>query len=108
MPAGTLIGKIHPEAGVRYRINGRSNYISFDSDTGELRSSVVLDRELVAPNNSLDIVLVTQPASIINIHVQILDINDNDPIFPLPFLVIHNLFYLLNITSCFHKEINSF
>uniref|UniRef100_A0A0M3IE04 Cadherin n=1 Tax=Ascaris lumbricoides TaxID=6252 RepID=A0A0M3IE04_ASCLU len=47
---------------------------------------MVFDRESISVNGSFNIILVAQPAAIISVHVTVLDINDNDPVFPSSFM----------------------
>lgn len=86
-PTGTLIGKITVNDGLNYRLNGRSELVNFNPTNGEIRSAMVFDRESISVNGSFNIILVAQPAAIISVHVTVLDINDNDPVFPSSFMV---------------------
>lgn len=102
-PAGTLIGKVAVNDGLDYRLNGRSEFVTFNPTNGEIRSALILDRESVSLNGSFNIILVAQPAAIISVHVDVLDVNDNDPIFPSSFmvccfLVIYLVYFHLPIT----------
>uniref|UniRef100_F1KPG5 Protocadherin-16 n=1 Tax=Ascaris suum TaxID=6253 RepID=F1KPG5_ASCSU len=85
-PTGTLIGKITVNDGLNYRLNGRSELVNFNPTNGEIRSAMVFDRESISVNGSFNIILVAQPAAIISVHVTVLDINDNDPVFPSSFM----------------------
>uniref|UniRef100_A0A158PBQ0 Cadherin domain-containing protein n=1 Tax=Angiostrongylus cantonensis TaxID=6313 RepID=A0A158PBQ0_ANGCA len=53
------------------------------AETSEVFLKADLDRERI--NGSIEMLLVGSPPSIIHVVVIVLDINDNDPAFPLPF-----------------------
>ncbi|VDM28184.1 unnamed protein product [Toxocara canis] len=86
VPIGSLIGRVPLNDGLKYQLNGRCEFATFNSDNGEIRSSVILDRESTSMNGTFNMILVAQPAAIISVFIEVLDVNDNDPVFPSPFM----------------------
>ncbi|VDO14543.1 unnamed protein product, partial [Brugia timori] len=54
---GTLIGKIPLEPNLNYRLNGHNQFASVDIQTGEVRTSAPLNRETIAPNGTIILIL---------------------------------------------------
>ncbi|VDP11182.1 unnamed protein product [Onchocerca flexuosa] len=82
IPEGTLVGKIALESNLSYRLNGHNQFASVDIETGEVRISAPLDRETIASNGTIILILTAEPMTIIAIRINVLDINDNSPTFP--------------------------
>uniref|UniRef100_A0A7E4VZ19 Cadherin domain-containing protein n=1 Tax=Panagrellus redivivus TaxID=6233 RepID=A0A7E4VZ19_PANRE len=90
-PINTLVGLVDFDPTYSYRLSTTNSAIkdlfSLDFAAGEVRSISPIDREQIgAFNDTLDLILVSQPASIISIHIHLLDINDNPPEFPQHFI----------------------
>ncbi|ULU02851.1 hypothetical protein L3Y34_002442 [Caenorhabditis briggsae] len=79
-PIDTIIGHLTPENGYSYRLSRGNSKIKFDEETLEFSVSSALDRE---SENAIDMLIVSSPPSIIHVLIDILDINDNPPKFPL-------------------------
>nr|AAB50920.1 cadherin 3 [Caenorhabditis elegans, Peptide, 3337 aa] [Caenorhabditis elegans] len=76
----TIIGHLEAEIGYTYRLSRGNSKIKFDEQTLELSVSSPLDRE---SENAIDMLIITSPPSIIHILIDVLDVNDNSPIFPI-------------------------
>ncbi|VIO94296.1 Uncharacterized protein BM_BM7425 [Brugia malayi] len=79
---GTLIGKIPLEPNLNYRLNGHNQFASVDIQTGEVRTSAPLNRETIAPNGTIILILTAEPTTIVAVRINVLDVNDNSPTFP--------------------------
>uniref|UniRef100_A0A1I7ULN7 Cadherin-23 n=1 Tax=Caenorhabditis tropicalis TaxID=1561998 RepID=A0A1I7ULN7_9PELO len=79
-PINTVIEKLTPLPGFSYRLSRGNSKIRFDDQTLEFTSSAPLDRE---SENAIDMLVITSPPSIIHVLVDILDVNDNSPKFPI-------------------------
>ncbi|CAO4371486.1 unnamed protein product [Caenorhabditis nigoni] len=79
-PIDTIIGHLAPENGYSYRLSRGNSKIKFNEETLEFSVSSALDRE---SENAIDMLIVSTPPSIIHVLIDILDINDNPPKFPL-------------------------
>uniref|UniRef100_A0A1I7VWP6 Cadherin domain-containing protein n=1 Tax=Loa loa TaxID=7209 RepID=A0A1I7VWP6_LOALO len=79
---GTLVGKIVLEPSLSYRLNGYNQFASVNIHTGEVHISAPLNRETIAPNGTIILILTAEPGVIIAIRISVLDINDNSPTFP--------------------------
>ncbi|PIC39939.1 hypothetical protein B9Z55_011463 [Caenorhabditis nigoni] len=79
-PIDTIIGHLTPENGYSYRLSRGNSKIKFNEETLEFSVSSPLDRE---SENAIDMLIVSSPPSIIHVLIDILDINDNPPKFPL-------------------------
>lgn len=89
LPAGTEIGKVENVDGLILRQSGKCEYANYDSLTNVIRTSEIIDREqLTTPDASFELLLVAQPAAVITVHVNVLDINDNSPQFQPDFMVL--------------------
>ncbi|VDM60776.1 unnamed protein product [Angiostrongylus costaricensis] len=80
---GTRLGRVNITPDFNYRVSGVNDHLGFDSGTGWVFLKADLDRERI--NGSIEMLLVGSPPSIIHVVVTVLDINDNDPAFPLSF-----------------------
>lgn len=80
-PRGTVVGYIPTKPGFTYRFNEPPREFSLDANTGEIKTSTVLDREGILDRYDL-VVLSSQPTYPIEVRITILDVNDNAPHFP--------------------------
>ncbi|VBB26047.1 unnamed protein product [Acanthocheilonema viteae] len=81
-PEGTLIGKITLESNLTYRLSGHHQFVSVDIKTGEVHISAPLNREAISPNGTIILILTAELTTIIAVRINVLDINDNSPMFP--------------------------
>ncbi|CAI2348309.1 unnamed protein product [Caenorhabditis sp. 36 PRJEB53466] len=79
-PINSIIGNLEAQDGFTYRLSRGNSKIKFDDQTLELSVSAHLDRE---SEDAIDMLVITSPPSIIHILIDILDVNDNAPKFPL-------------------------
>ncbi|EGT56574.1 hypothetical protein CAEBREN_30488 [Caenorhabditis brenneri] len=79
-PINTIIGRLDPILGYSYRLSRGNSKIRFDDQTLEFSISSPLDRE---SENAIDMLIITSPPSIIHVLIDILDVNDNAPKFPM-------------------------
>ncbi|XP_078600673.1 protocadherin Fat 4-like [Branchiostoma floridae x Branchiostoma japonicum] len=83
-PPGTFVGNIPTQPGFTYRFNQDPGIFSLDPSSGEIRTTQEIDREALS-DDSLDLVVLSSlPTYPIEVRIDILDINDNSPIFPDP------------------------
>ncbi|KAE9547193.1 hypothetical protein FO519_009595 [Halicephalobus sp. NKZ332] len=85
-PLNTLVGIVSLETSTSYRTSASSPEVKdsffLNHSTGEIRTLKRIDRESIqAFNDTVDLIFVSQTASLISVHVHILDINDNPPVF---------------------------
>ncbi|EFP04243.1 CRE-CDH-3 protein [Caenorhabditis remanei] len=76
----TVIGRLEAEKSFTYRLSRGNSKIKFDDQTFEFSVSSPLDRE---SENAIDMLIVSSPPSIIHVLIDILDVNDNPPRFPI-------------------------
>ncbi|XGW19036.1 hypothetical protein V3C99_003111 [Haemonchus contortus] len=81
---GSLVGQLHLTRDFNYRVSGVNHYFNFDPVTGLISLRQSLDREELH-NDTLELLLVSTPPSLIHVIVTVLDVNDNSPRFPVPF-----------------------
>ncbi|CAL2038030.1 unnamed protein product [Caenorhabditis brenneri] len=79
-PINTIIGRLDPILGYSYRLSRGNSKIRFDDQTLEFSISSPSDRE---SENAIDMLVITSPPSIIHVLIDILDVNDNAPKFPM-------------------------
>ncbi|XP_074100856.1 cadherin-related tumor suppressor fat [Cotesia typhae] len=81
-PEGTLVGTIPVQQNFTYRFNEPPQEFTLDPESGQIRTSKVLDRESL-PTDKFDlVVLSSQPTHPIEVRIHVLDVNDNNPEFP--------------------------
>ncbi|XP_072751447.1 cadherin-related tumor suppressor [Anoplolepis gracilipes] len=83
-PKGTLVGTIPVKPDFTYRFNEPPQEFVLDSETGQIRTAKVLDREALSSDRFDFVVLSSQPTYPIEVRILVLDINDNNPEFPEP------------------------
>uniref|UniRef100_A0A5S6QP45 Uncharacterized protein n=1 Tax=Trichuris muris TaxID=70415 RepID=A0A5S6QP45_TRIMR len=87
-PARAVVGSIRKLDGYQYRLSEANPYFDFDPASGEIRTLMELDRELL-PEGSNDeielIILGSSPIYFITAKIRVLDVNDNAPAFPFPY-----------------------
>ncbi|XKL63091.1 hypothetical protein PGB90_005455 [Kerria lacca] len=81
-PRGTVVGSIPVKPGFTYRFNESPKEFSLNGTTGEIRTTVILDRENLKNDRFDLVVLSSQPTYPIEVRVLVLDVNDNAPEFP--------------------------
>ncbi|VDO25504.1 unnamed protein product [Haemonchus placei] len=81
---GSLVGQLHLTSDFNYRVSGVNHYFDFDPVTGWISLRQTLDREELH-NDTLELLLVSTPPSLIHVFITVLDVNDNTPRFPVPF-----------------------
>lgn len=84
-PKGTRVGYIPTKVGFTYRFNEPPGQFVLDSNTGEIKTAIVLDRENMPEqqNDRYDlVVLSSQPTYPIEVRITVIDVNDNAPEFP--------------------------
>lgn len=81
-PKGTIVGRIPIKPGFTYRFNEPPREFVIDSNTGEIRTNAVLDRESLKNDRYDLVVLSSQPTYPIEVRILVQDINDNAPEFP--------------------------
>ncbi|XP_041983025.1 cadherin-related tumor suppressor-like [Aricia agestis] len=85
-PVGTVVGRIPTKPGFTYRFNEPPKEFVLDPVTGEIKTSVVLDRESV--DRYAFVVLSSQPTYPIEVRLRVTDVNDNYPEFPEPSIAV--------------------
>lgn len=81
-PEGTLVGTIPVKPEFTYRFNEPPREFNLDPKTGVITTARILDRESL-PSDKFDlVVLSSQPTYPIEVRINVLDVNDNDPEFP--------------------------
>lgn len=77
---GTVVGYIPTKIGFTYRFNEPPREFVLDANTGEIKTNTVLDRE---QRDRYDlVVLSSQPTYPIEVRINVVDTNDNNPEFP--------------------------
>ncbi|PAV87682.1 hypothetical protein WR25_07991 isoform D [Diploscapter pachys] len=83
---GTILVKLDLNPEWSYRLLGDTRNVQLNSVTGEIALLSPIDREsLNTSSSSFHLVIVSTPPSIITVHVEVKDVNDNAPSFALPF-----------------------
>uniref|UniRef100_A0A914YF43 Cadherin n=1 Tax=Panagrolaimus superbus TaxID=310955 RepID=A0A914YF43_9BILA len=85
-PKNTFVGRVALNGAEKYRISAPNPIIKdlfyIDFTNGYVKTLNRIDRDhLNVYNNTIDLIIVSQSASLISIHIHILDINDNAPQF---------------------------
>lgn len=83
-PRGSVVGSIPIKAGFTYRFNESPKEFILNETTGEIRTTVILDRESLKNDRFDLVVLSSQPTYPIEVRVLVIDVNDNAPEFPEP------------------------
>ena len=91
-PKNSSVGQISLNPNEKYRISAPNPSIKdlfyIDFTNGNIRTLNRIDRDtLQLYNNTVDLIVISQSASLISIHIHVLDINDNAPIFLQQFYV---------------------
>ncbi|VDO18656.1 unnamed protein product [Heligmosomoides polygyrus] len=81
---GSRIGRVELTNGFNYRVSGVNHYFDFDPITGWISLRRTVDREQLR-NSTVELLLVASPPSLIHVLITVLDVNDNQPTFPVPF-----------------------
>lgn len=81
-PRGTVVGSIPIKAGFTYRFNESPKEFVLNETSGEIRTTVILDRETLKNDRFDLVVLSSQPTYPIEVRVLVMDVNDNAPEFP--------------------------
>ena len=81
-PRGTVVGYIPTKPGFTYRFNEPPREFTLDTNTGEIKTNAILDREALVNDRYDLVVLSSQPTYPIEVRIVVLDINDNNPEFP--------------------------
>lgn len=81
-PRGTVVGAIPIKPGYTYRFNEQPREFTMNSTTGEIKTTVVLDRENLANDRFDLVVLSSRPTYPIEVRIVVVDVNDNAPEFP--------------------------
>ncbi|KAK2163195.1 hypothetical protein LSH36_84g09030 [Paralvinella palmiformis] len=80
--AGTLVGTIPTLDGLTYIFSEELPEFTLDGTSGEIRTKVPIDRErLDADTFNLFVQSVPSARHLIEVHIQVVDINDNSPDF---------------------------
>ncbi|KAK9886909.1 hypothetical protein WA026_019166, partial [Henosepilachna vigintioctopunctata] len=87
-PINTVVGKIPIKPGFTYRFNEPPKEFSLNAVTGEIKTKIILDREVVTNDRYDLVVLSSQPTYPIEVRIVVTDINDNSPEFPEPVIEI--------------------
>lgn len=85
---GTTVGYIPTKSGFTYRFNEPPREFTLDSNTGEIKTNTVLDREALKNDRYDLVVLSSQPTYPIEVRIIVIDINDNPPEFPEPSIAV--------------------
>ncbi|KDR24197.1 Cadherin-related tumor suppressor, partial [Zootermopsis nevadensis] len=81
-PRGTVVGSIPTKPNFTYRFNEPPREFTLDTNTGEIRTTTVLDRESLRNDRYDLVVLSSQPTYPIEVRIVVVDVNDNSPEFP--------------------------
>lgn len=87
-PRGTVVGSIPIKLGFTYRFNESPKEFVLNETTGEIRTTVILDRETLKNDRFDLVVLSSQPTYPIEVRVLVIDVNDNAPEFPEPSIAV--------------------
>ncbi|XP_017783736.1 PREDICTED: cadherin-related tumor suppressor [Nicrophorus vespilloides] len=87
-PKGISVGRIPTKQGFTYRFNEPPKEFSLDPITGEIKSNVIIDRELLKNDRFDLVVLSSKPTYPIEVKIYVIDINDNAPEFPEPVIAV--------------------
>ena len=82
LPAGTLVGTIPTRDGLTYRFSEEPNLFVLDGTSGDITTTTQIDRESL-PSDSFDLFIQSVPTArhLIEVHIEVLDVNDNFPEF---------------------------
>ena len=91
-PVGFFVGRLPVRPGLRYRFSGdHPAQFQLDPDTGVITSRARVDREALPIRDggvgTVDVIVQSvpaPPAQLFDVHINVLDINDNAPAFPRP------------------------
>ncbi|XP_030380643.1 cadherin-related tumor suppressor [Scaptodrosophila lebanonensis] len=86
-PRGITVGFLPTKPTFTYRFNEPPREFTLDQFSGEIKTNIVLDREGRSDHYDL-VVLSSQPTYPIEVHIKVLDINDNSPEFPEPSIAV--------------------
>nr|XP_018670248.1 protocadherin-7-like [Ciona intestinalis] len=82
--ADEIVGNIPQQNGQTYRLSEPSSFFTLIEATGELKTTQGIDREAI-PNDVIQLIAVsTASVAPVEINVQVVDTNDNAPIFNQP------------------------
>ncbi|KAJ8919347.1 hypothetical protein NQ315_003931 [Exocentrus adspersus] len=87
-PKGSIVGRIPTKSGFTYRFNEPPREFTLDPNTGEIKTSAVLDRETLKNDRYDLVVLSSQPTYPIEVRIVVVDVNDNPPEFPEPSIAV--------------------
>lgn len=87
-PRGTLVGSIPIKPGFTYRFNEPPREFTLEATTGEISTTIILDREVLRNDRYDLVVLSSQPTYPIEVRILVLDMNDNSPEFPEPSIAV--------------------
>jgi len=83
-PPGTVVGTLPVLHNLQYRFNVAQTMFSLDTNTGVIKTLVVINREAL-PSSVITLLVQSIPAPpvhIIQVVITVVDINDNSPVFP--------------------------
>ena len=91
-PIGFVVGQLPVRPGLRYRFSGdQPTQFRLDPDTGVITSRARVDREALPSRGggagTVDVIVQSvpaPPAQLFDVRINVLDINDNAPVFPRP------------------------
>lgn len=91
-PVGFFVGRLPVRPGLRYRFSGdHPAQFQLDPDTGVITSRSRVDREALPIRDggvgTVDVIVQSvpaPPAQLFDVHINVMDINDNAPAFPRP------------------------
>ncbi|XP_022249667.1 cadherin-related tumor suppressor-like [Limulus polyphemus] len=81
-PPGTIVGTIPIKPHFTYRFNDKPNHFELNKTTGTITTTTEIDRENLVSDRFDLVILSSQPTYPIEVRIVILDINDNNPVFP--------------------------
>uniref|UniRef100_A0A8C9R1A2 Protocadherin Fat 4 n=1 Tax=Scleropages formosus TaxID=113540 RepID=A0A8C9R1A2_SCLFO len=87
-PVGTTVGTIETRPGFTYRFSEMHRLFAINASTGTIYTRAVIDREALQSSVVNVVVLSSQPTYPTEVRIQVLDINDNAPVFPDPSILV--------------------
>ncbi|KAL4641609.1 protocadherin Fat 4 [Arapaima gigas] len=87
-PVGTVVGTIETKPGFTYRFSETHRLFAINATTGTIFTRAVIDREALQSSVVNVVVLSSQPTYPTEVRIQVLDINDNAPVFPDPSILV--------------------
>ncbi len=83
--AGEYVGTIPVQSGLRYRFSEDPTYFILNPDTGVIHTTSVIDRESLE-RDWFDLFVQSSPLArhLVEVRINVLDINDNSPLFGQP------------------------